>query len=129
MAQQTGIHIAGRWEAGTSVIENRNPSDLTDLIGAYGQASGAQLDEALAAARKAQPVWWAAGVQKRHMAGDDPRLLQPLDPAPGGGGGHARGLGKVLGRDAGVALKLPQKPAVRLIQGDMGHGVSLFWTF
>ena len=66
MAQQTGIHIAGRWEAGTSVIENRNPSDLTDLIGAYGQASGAQLDEALAAARKAQPVWWAAGVQKRH---------------------------------------------------------------
>ncbi len=66
MGQQTGIHIAGRWEAGTSTIENRNPSDLADMIGAYGQASSAQLDEAVAAARQAQPIWWAAGVQKRH---------------------------------------------------------------
>ncbi len=66
MAQATGIYIAGRWEAGASAIENRNPSDLSDLIGTYGQASSAQLDEALDAARKAQPLWWAAGVQKRH---------------------------------------------------------------
>ena len=66
MGQQTGIHIAGRWEAGTSTIENRNPSDLADMIGAYGQASSAQLEEAVAAARQAQPIWWAAGVQKRH---------------------------------------------------------------
>lgn len=66
MAQETGLHIAGRWQAGATVIENRNPSDLSDLIGGYGQASAAQLDEALAAARAAQPRWWAAGVQKRH---------------------------------------------------------------
>ncbi|MEZ5778602.1 MAG: aldehyde dehydrogenase family protein [Paracoccaceae bacterium] len=66
MAQATGIYISGRWEAGSSAIENRNPSDLSDLIGSYGQASSAQLDEAIDAARKAQPLWWGAGIQKRH---------------------------------------------------------------
>lgn len=64
--QSTGIHIAGRWEAGSTGIENRNPSDMTDLIGIYGQASSAQLDEALVSARGAQQLWWRAGVQKRH---------------------------------------------------------------
>ena len=66
MTANNGIYIAGRWENGTTAIENRNPSDLSDVIGTYGQASAAQLDEALAAARAAQPVWWRAGVQKRH---------------------------------------------------------------
>lgn len=62
----TGFYIDGRWTAGTSEIENRNPSDVSDLIGLYGQASVDQLDEALSAARRAQPIWWAAGIQKRH---------------------------------------------------------------
>ncbi|WP_413868364.1 aldehyde dehydrogenase family protein [Albidovulum sp.] len=66
MSHPTGIHVAGRWHPGASRIENRNPSDLSDLIGDYGQADAALLDEALAAAQRAQPVWWHAGVQKRH---------------------------------------------------------------
>ncbi|MES0884052.1 aldehyde dehydrogenase family protein [Roseibium sp. SCP14] len=66
MTANNGIYIAGRWENGTTGIENRNPSDLSDVIGTYGQASATQLDEALAAARAAQPVWSRAGVQKRH---------------------------------------------------------------
>ena len=66
MSDKTGLFIAGRWQAGAGEIENRNPSDVSDLIGSYAQASGAQLDEALAAARNAQPIWWAAGIQKRH---------------------------------------------------------------
>lgn len=66
MAESNGIYIAGRWEAGASTVENINPSDLSDVIGHFGQASAAQLDEALDAARRAQPIWWAAGVQKRH---------------------------------------------------------------
>ena len=66
MSSTTGIHIAGRWQPGAAGIENRNPSDLSDMIGSYGQADAAQLDEALEAARKAQPLWWRAGVQKRH---------------------------------------------------------------
>ncbi|MCV2868910.1 aldehyde dehydrogenase family protein [Defluviimonas sp. WL0002] len=66
MAQTNGLFIAGEWQDGAAVIENRNPSDLSDIIGEYAQADSSQLDAALAAARKAQPVWWAAGVQKRH---------------------------------------------------------------
>ncbi|MGB3148367.1 MAG: aldehyde dehydrogenase family protein [Paracoccaceae bacterium] len=62
----TGLYIAGRWVDGETTVENRNPSDVTDLIGNFAQASAAQLDEALAAARAAQPLWWAAGIQKRH---------------------------------------------------------------
>lgn len=63
---ETGIYIDGRWETGVSSIENRNPSDVSDLIGHYGQAGADQLDAALDSARRAQPLWWAAGVQKRH---------------------------------------------------------------
>ncbi len=63
---RTGLYIDGRWDAGASEIENRNPSDVSDLIGLYAQASEDQLDEALSAARRAQPLWWAAGIQKRH---------------------------------------------------------------
>ena len=66
MQSETGIHIAGRWQAGESTVENLNPSDHRDVIGHFGQASAAQLDEALAAARTAQPLWCAAGIQKRH---------------------------------------------------------------
>ncbi|GAB4382264.1 aldehyde dehydrogenase family protein [Albidovulum sp.] len=63
---RTDLYIAGRWQGGAGAIENRNPSDISDLVGSFAQASAAQLDEALAAARRAQPAWWAAGIQKRH---------------------------------------------------------------
>lgn len=66
MTQNQHLYIGGRWQAGLSQVENRNPSDLSDLIGDYAQASADQLDQALEAARKAQPIWWAAGIQKRH---------------------------------------------------------------
>jgi len=63
---QTKNYIAGGWLAGETSVESRNPSDTADLIGHYAQASGAQVDMALAAAQSAQPLWWAAGIQKRH---------------------------------------------------------------
>lgn len=66
MQIETRAYIAGEWQAGESTIENRNPSDVTDLIGEFAQASRAQLDAALDAAHKAQAQWWKAGVQKRH---------------------------------------------------------------
>lgn len=66
MSAETGLYIAGRWQTGESEIEIRNPSDLSDVVGHFGQASAAQLDAALDAARAAQPQWWAAGIQKRH---------------------------------------------------------------
>ncbi len=66
MTVETRNHIAGRWHDGATTVENRNPSDLRDVIGHFAQASTAQVDEAVAAARAAQPLWWAAGIQKRH---------------------------------------------------------------
>lgn len=66
MTERTQIYIDGTWTDGASHIENRNPSDTSDLIGHYAQADASHLDTALAAARRAQPIWWAAGIQKRH---------------------------------------------------------------
>jgi len=57
--------IAGAWVAGEAEVENRNPSDLADLIGVYAQASRAQLHEAATAARAAQPLWAATGLEAR----------------------------------------------------------------
>ncbi|MFK7754875.1 MAG: aldehyde dehydrogenase family protein [Sedimentitalea sp.] len=66
MTDLTQLYIDGAWTDGATQIENRNPSDTSDLIGMYAQADASQLDAALAAARRAQPAWWAAGIQKRH---------------------------------------------------------------
>ncbi len=66
MNDRSGIFVDGAWHDGATTIENRNPSDLSDLIGVHAQADATHLDAALAAARAAQPVWWRAGVQKRH---------------------------------------------------------------
>ena len=66
MTQANGLFIGGSWQDGAAEIENRNPSDLSDLIGHYAQADAGQLDAAIDAARAAQPVWQAAGIQKRH---------------------------------------------------------------
>lgn len=66
MELETRNFIAGAWRDGATVVENRNPSDLADVIGQFAQGSAADVDEAVAAARAAQPKWWAAGIQKRH---------------------------------------------------------------
>ncbi|MDE2343615.1 MAG: aldehyde dehydrogenase family protein [Betaproteobacteria bacterium] len=66
MNQNQNLYIDGCWHDGTSTIESRNPSDRSDLIGHFAQATADQLDHALDAARRGQESWWAAGVQKRH---------------------------------------------------------------
>jgi acyl-CoA reductase-like NAD-dependent aldehyde dehydrogenase len=57
--------IAGDWMAGESTIENRNPSDLSDLIGHFAQASASQLDATLVQARIAQVEWAAFGPERK----------------------------------------------------------------
>ncbi|MEZ5912137.1 MAG: aldehyde dehydrogenase family protein [Paracoccaceae bacterium] len=59
-------HIAGEWRKGRDAVENRNPSDLSEVIGTFAQASLADVEDALQAARAAQGAWWRVGVQKRH---------------------------------------------------------------
>ncbi len=58
--------IGGEWVAGKSEVENRNPSDLDDVIGLYAQASADQLDRALDAAHTAQVEWARTGIEHRH---------------------------------------------------------------
>lgn len=58
-------YIAGEWVAGPSDVENRNPSDVSDCIGLFTQASEAQLDDALAAAKTAQSEWATYGLERK----------------------------------------------------------------
>jgi len=58
--------IAGQWTSGPETIENRSPSDITDLIGVFAQASAEQLDDALAQAHRAQIEWGQCGIERRY---------------------------------------------------------------
>lgn len=66
MELETRLYIDGQWQDGIETVAVVNPSDLSDTVGHFAQAGADQLDHALQAARRAQPLWWAAGVQKRH---------------------------------------------------------------
>ncbi len=57
--------IAGEWISGESEIENRNPSDLSDLVGTFAQASADQLEATLDQARVAQVEWAAYGLERK----------------------------------------------------------------
>ena len=57
--------IAGAWVAGESEVENRNPSDLSDLVGVYAQASADQLDATLEQAHRAQIEWAGFGMERK----------------------------------------------------------------
>ena len=58
-------YIAGEWLAGASTTANRNPSNLTDVIGDYAQADAAQARAAIAAAKLAFPGWATGSIQER----------------------------------------------------------------
>lgn len=62
--------INGAWVDGSGVIENVNPSDVTDIVGLYAQADASQAVEAISAARAALPKWRTATPQQRADALD-----------------------------------------------------------
>ncbi len=66
MSDTLGNFIGGAWRAGASDIENRNPSDLSDLIGRYAQADRDQAEAAIAAARGGAETWSASGLETRY---------------------------------------------------------------
>ena len=67
MSEQTFRNfIGGEWVEGESAVDNINPSDLSDRIGAFAQASADQARAAIAAARAAQPQWHASGLEHRY---------------------------------------------------------------
>lgn len=65
MTQSKQNYIAGEWISGASEIENRNPSDLSDVIGMFAQADTAQLDMALDAAHAAKAQWAKVGLEQK----------------------------------------------------------------
>ncbi len=65
MTQPERNYFAGEWRSAPDTIENRNPSDTTDLIGTYAQAQPKHLDDALDAAHRAQREWAGYGPERR----------------------------------------------------------------
>jgi alpha-ketoglutaric semialdehyde dehydrogenase len=53
--------IDGKWLPGDHVSENRNPSDLSDLIGLFAAGTAGDVDRAARAAQAALPAWQAKG--------------------------------------------------------------------
>ncbi|MEO9338427.1 aldehyde dehydrogenase family protein [Mesorhizobium sp. SB112] len=58
-------YIAGEWVGSDDLTENRNPSDLDDLVGLYARASAQQTHDAIASAKAALPSWSGASPQLR----------------------------------------------------------------
>jgi aldehyde dehydrogenase (NAD+) len=59
-------YIGGEWRGGDSASRNLNPSDTNDVVGLYAQASTADLNAAVAAARAAFPAWSRTTPLERH---------------------------------------------------------------
>ena len=88
-------YIGGEWVAGSTWTPNRNPSDLSDVIGEYAQADANQTKAAIAAALQAFPAWATGSIQERanilDKAGSD--ILARKDE-----------LGRLLSREEGKTL-------------------------
>jgi alpha-ketoglutaric semialdehyde dehydrogenase len=88
-------YIAGEWVEGAGVTRNINPSNTEDVIGEYAQASAAQVNEAVAAARAALHAWARTTPQERH----DILLKVALEIAA-----RKEELGRLLSREEGKTL-------------------------
>lgn len=67
MSQSHALYIGGEWIKGAQPAQpNQNPSDLSDIIGHYDQASAAQVTQAIAAARESQKAWAETGLETRY---------------------------------------------------------------
>lgn len=58
-------YIGGEWVPGAKWAPNRNPSDLSDVIGEYAQADLEQTNSAVAAAARAFETWSVGSIQER----------------------------------------------------------------
>jgi alpha-ketoglutaric semialdehyde dehydrogenase len=88
-------YIAGEWLEGSAWTANRNPSDLSDVIGEYAQADAQQTNTAVAAAKRAFETWSVGSIQDRanilDKVGSD--ILARKDE-----------LGRLLAREEGKTL-------------------------
>ena len=87
-----GNLINGEWDTNGPKLVNLNPSDTSDIVGHLANATKAQVDEAIAAARAAQPAWEAVKLEEKknilHAIGQE--LIDRCDE-----------IGKQLSREEG----------------------------
>jgi alpha-ketoglutaric semialdehyde dehydrogenase len=87
--------IAGAWIDGSGVTLDINPSDVSDVVGEFTQASKAQTDDAIASAKAASASWGLSTPQQRadalEMIGTE--LLARKDE-----------IGRLLAREEGKPL-------------------------
>ena len=95
MLKQLSNYIGGEWVPGASWTANRNPSDLSDVIGEYAQADAEQTNAAVLAAERAFPAWSVSSIQDR---------ANILDKAGSEILARAKDLGQLLAREEGKTL-------------------------
>ena len=89
---EKSLYINGKWQSGDSTVSNINPSDISDTIGDFAQASVGQLHQAIQSARAVQHTWEAVPMEQKqsilHKIGDE--LIARCDD-----------LGSLLSREEG----------------------------
>lgn len=99
--------IGGHWRPAGESSLTRNPSDLDEVAGEYPQGSASDVEEALAAARKAFPAWAAGNIQARsdllRKAGDELAA-------------RANSIATLLSREEGKTLREALGETVRAAQ-------------
>ena len=65
---ETRNFIAGHWCSDVSTVSSLNPSDITDVLGDFAQASASDLNRAIISAKAAQLVWAKTGLEQRQTA-------------------------------------------------------------
>jgi acyl-CoA reductase-like NAD-dependent aldehyde dehydrogenase len=112
--------IAGEWVDSARTIENRNPSDVSDVVGEFALADETQVDDAIGAAVEAAPGWAAATPQERsavletaglELAARAEELGEQLSREEGKpraeGIGEVQRASQILRFFAGEALRIP----------------------
>ena len=67
MSTQFPLFINGQWIETSNTIENVNPSDTSDVIGHYAQASADEVEQAIVSARQGAKLWGAAPLETRYQ--------------------------------------------------------------
>jgi aldehyde dehydrogenase (NAD+) len=62
---ENALYIGGEWQAGVSTVVNINPSDISENIGNFAQASSDQVQQAISAAKHAQPEWEKTPIERK----------------------------------------------------------------
>ncbi|MGF1744405.1 aldehyde dehydrogenase family protein [Vibrio minamisatsumaniensis] len=89
---ESALYIGGEWQSGISIVANINPSDISENIGDFAQASTEQVKQAISAAKHAQPEWEKTPIERKQAVlqaiGDE--LIARCDE-----------LGRLLSREEG----------------------------